>query len=320
MCSQEVNRMNAIKIRSGPIRLFTFIAASLLMVVFSGCSTSKEALTKTIDDLNRELLRARAQKLNLTARNVSLDDRVLLLEKQIEKCWSDEDEKRLRVVTLTTDSDEEPEPTVAEEIVWNDQKIPPNKENKKRPVLTLVGARQTMAGAGSSYPSGGPVVRSPIVGGDNLGVVNNDGKGSTATAPMDDFHRAYRAYSNKDFMVALGGFSRFVKEYPEHEYADDAMYWSGECFFSQGKMLKAIGQNERLLRRYPRSDKTASALYRIGFVYDQLHDRERAGEYYFKVVEMHPGTQAARKASLRVAAIREKKGASMKLLPTSVER
>jgi tol-pal system protein YbgF len=292
------------------------------MVVSSGCSNSKEALTKTIDDLNRELLRARASKLNLTARNVSLDDRVLLLEKQIEKCRSDEDEKRLRVVTLTTGSKAEFEPPVAEEIIWKDQEIPPPDNGKKRPVLTIVGERRASAGAGAgaSYSSGGPVVPSLIIGGDNLGVVDTDGGGSSAPGPMDDFHKAYRAYSNKDFTVALEVFSRFIREHPGHKYADNAMYWRGECFFSQGKMLKAIGEYERLLRRYPRSEKTASTLYRIGFIYDKLHDHQRAGEYYFKVVEMYPGTPAARKASLRVAAIRERKGASMGLLPTSVKR
>ncbi len=316
----EVNRMNARKVRSGPIRPFTFIAVGLLMVVFSGCSNSKEALTKTIDDLNRELLRARASKLNLTARNVSLDDKVLLLEKQIEKCRSEENEKRLRVVTLTTNPKTEPEPTVVEEIIWKDQEIPRKNDGKKRPVLTIVGERRASAAAGSSYPSNGPVVPALIVGGDNLGVVDADGGGSSAPGPMDDFHKAYRAYSNKNFTVALEVFSMFVKEYPGHEYADNAMYWKGECFFGQGKMLKAIGEYERLLRRYPRSEKVASTLYRIGFIYDKLHDRKRAGEYYFKVVEMHPGTQAARKASLRVAAIREEKGASMSLMPTSVKR
>ena len=316
----EVNRMNATKSRSEPIHQFTFIAVGLLMVVSFGCSTSKEALTKTIDDLNRELLMARAGKLNLAARNVSLDDKVLLLEKQIEKCRSEEDEKRLRVVTLTTNSEAGPEPTVAEEIIWKDQEVSKKDDGKKRPVLTIVGERRASPGAGTSHRSGSPAVPFPIVGGDNLGVVDADSGGSPAPGPMDDFQKAYRAYSNKDFTVALEMFSRFVKENPDHEYADNAMYWKGECFFGQGKMLKAIGEYERLLRRYPRSDKTASTLYRIGFVYDKLHDRQRAGEYYFKVVEMYPGTQAARKASLRVAAIREEKGASMSLLPTSVKR
>ncbi len=316
----EVNRMNAIKVRSGPFHQFTFIAVSLLMVVSSGCSNGKEALTKTIDDLNRELLMARAGKLNLTARNVALDDKVLLLEKQIEKCQSEEDEKRLRVVTLTTSPKVESEPPVAEEIIWKDQEVPRKNDDKKRPVLTIVGERRPSAGAGSSHSSGGPVVPALIVGGDNLGVVDAAGEGSPALGPMDDFHKAYRAYSNKNFTVALEMFSMFVKEYPGNEYADNAMYWKGECFFGQGKMLKAIGEYERLLRRYPRSEKTASTLYRIGFIYDKLHDRQRAREYYFKVVEVHPGTQAARKASLRVAAIREEKGASMSLLPTSVKR
>ena len=72
--------------------------------------------------------------------------------------------------------------------------------------------------------------------------------------------------------------------------------------------------------RYPRSDKAASAAYRIGFSYDQMHDKVKAKEYYFKVVEKYPGTDAARRASQRVAVLDDGGDGKQSLMNTSAKR
>jgi TolA-binding protein len=69
------------------------------------------------------------------------------------------------------------------------------------------------------------------------------------------------------------------------------------------RQLRAVGELERLLKRYPRSDKKSSALWRIGNAYDKLGDSTQALGYYFRVVEEFPSTDVARKASQRVAAL-----------------
>jgi tol-pal system protein YbgF len=137
---------------------------------------------------------------------------------------------------------------------------------------------------------------------------------------MNQFHEAYRAYTNMQYDAALAGFSKFVAAQPEHDYADNAMYWRGECLLAQGKMLQAVGEYERLMRRYPRSEKAPAALLRIGFVYDKLNDLEKASDYYFKVVDGYPGSDEARKASQRMAAIQGSRGRAFGVTPTSAKR
>ena len=145
------------------------------------------------------------------------------------------------------------------------------------------------------------------LGPDNLGVVSAGNAGETASGqdPIDEFNAAYQLYANKRYGEALDAFAAYLQEHPEHDYADNAMFWRGECYFASGRVLKAIGELERLVARYPGSDKKASALYRVGFAYDKLGDRARALEYYFRVVDNHPGTDAARRASRRVAVLQE---------------
>jgi tol-pal system protein YbgF len=137
---------------------------------------------------------------------------------------------------------------------------------------------------------------------------------------MDQFHEAYRAFTNGQYDAALAGFSRFAAAQPAHAYADNALFWRGECLLAQGKALQAVGEYERLLGRYPQSEKAPAALLRIGSVYDKLSDFEKASDYYFKVVDGYPGTDEARRASQRVAAIQEARGRVFGVTPTSAKR
>jgi len=291
------------------------LAICCLGLWLGGCTGAKQALEKQVADLEREVVRLKAERTNLSARIVGLDDKILLYEKRAERCSETQRERGLEVVRLSPAEVAALEPDDVDEPL---ETIP--EGNGKRPLLTLVG------GAGH-LPAAAPASeRQPLIPvgeGDNLGVVPVDGtaaEGDEATGPMQEFQAAYRAFTNGALDEALVRFGKFLKDNPEHPYADNAMFWRGECYLAKGKSFKAIGEFERLVRRFPSSEKQASALYRIGFAYDRLGDQGKAKEYYFMVVDRHPGSDAARKASRRVAAIQEAGGRSASLLPASATK
>jgi tol-pal system protein YbgF len=301
-----------------PIGPLPVALALFAIAVLAGCATTRQTMEKQLQELESQVVTLKAEKANLVARNTALDDRVLVLEAQKAACREgDRRARQLQVVRLHAAS--EPEEEAVEE-----RPAPPppgnRAEDRERPVLRLTGAGEPAVPA-ARIATRAPLPELPGPGaGDNLGVVPmGGGAGGAGDDPMTLFQDGYRAHANGDHGPALELLARFVKEHPEHAFADDALFWRGECFLAQGKALKGIGEFERLLARYPGSDKGAQALYRIGFAYDQLGDPGKAGEYYFKVVERHPGTDAARKASRRVAAIREAGGAGG-LMPTSAMR
>jgi len=289
-------------------------AALVAALALGGCVESRDALKKKIESLERDVMRLEIEKTNAVAKSVGLDDERLVLEKKVAACDEKKHERALKVVRLRPEAEVEQraEP-------WPNE---PRAKDDKRPVLTLVGLR----GTGDPYgeqpaqqplsPGGAP----PVLVGDNLGVVASEGTEPAADGTMDEFHEAYRAYTNSQHDAALAGFSRFAAAHPDHTYADNALYWRGECLLAQGKLLQAVGEYERLLSRYPRSEKAPAALLRIGFVYDRLNDLEKASDYYFKVVDGYPGSDEARKASQRVAAIRGSTGRVLEVTPTSIKR
>jgi len=284
-------------------------AAMIALLALGGCASSKKALEKQVQELEREVLRLRAERSNLAARNRALDDERLLREHKAEQCEVASREKQLQVVRLTAGEQIEPAPAVAE--------AAPPKDDGKRPFLQLAGMSRAPSRSGPLPPL------PPAGAGDSLGVVPMNGSSSAPAQPegeMASFHAGYRAFSNRSYAEALGLFAHFLRENPDHQYADNALFWRGESYLAQGKLLKAVGELERLLRRYPRSEKGPSALFRIGFAYERLNDRQKASEYYFQVGDRYPGSEAARKASRRVAAIREAGGRQTSLIQTAAQR
>ena len=298
------------------------ILSAILAMLPLSCGTSKGALENQISALEKELIRLKADKANLSAHSNSLDDELLVLKKKLNRC-NDQDAPALPVVRLTPGS------VVKDQAHEVQAPIKPRKKSSpsikaiddgKRPKLVLVGRSQRSYLVGQS---GNPRISSEPnkfddLGPENLGVipVNED----VASGKMDRFQAAYRFYTNKQYEAALTEFSTFLSDNPNHAYADNSIFWRGECYLAMNNFLKAIGEFERLARRYPSSEKIPSGLYRIGFAYDQLRDQTKALEYYFEVVEKFPESDAARRASRRVSQI-ESKGQRMGgYMPTAAKR
>ncbi len=308
-----------------------YLTVIIVVLYTAGCAaTSTEKTDEQLRVLQREVTRLTSEKANLEARAGSLDDKVLLLETRLKKCGNPET-RSLEVVRLSPSySENEPQDEHALEDSYNDDTssfehyaVSKQTKDQKRPLLSLKENRVPAQSSGQRRPAVEllPVGAFEQMGADNLGVVTKNDNSTIGTdLEMNLFNDAYREYSNKKHDAAASKFADFIKLYPNHSYADDAMYWRGESFLAQGRFLHAVGEFERLIRRYPSSDKVASALYRIGFSYDKMQDYSKAAEFYFDVVERFSGTDAARKAGARVAEIRNSSSAKEALLPTSAVR
>lgn len=270
----------------------------LVPLASAGCASAHRALEQENHTLQNEISRLKADKANLSARAAALEDETLVLEKKAQQCAANT-RPTLAVVRLEaegeTEADRDPQPEV------RDREI----SREPRPVLTLgPGGAVHSAGTGAGVRS----IPSSATGlafdnADNLGVTA--GAASTASTPsdMDAFNEGYRLFANGKHSEALTVLGSFVASSAGHAYADDALFWRGECYLAMGKPLRAVGEFERLLSRYPSSDKTASALWRIGYAYDRLGDSTQALAHYFRVVDEYPTTEVARKASQRVAVL-----------------
>ena len=84
------------------------------------------------------------------------------------------------------------------------------------------------------------------------------------------------AFTQKDWPLVRTLGHEYVNRYPTDEHADDVQELLGEADLQDNRPTSAIGELNRLLKVYPRSDRLDRALYGMGDAYLQLHDCENA--------------------------------------------
>jgi tol-pal system protein YbgF len=93
---------------------------------------------------------------------------------------------------------------------------------------------------------------------------------------------------------ALDALAAFLVKYPDHPYADNAMFWRGECYFAKGDYLHAAEQFEGTLTRFPAGNKAPDALLKLGMSHQKLGNPAKAKELFDRLAQTYPRSEAAR--------------------------
>ena len=96
-----------------------------------------------------------------------------------------------------------------------------------------------------------------------------------AEDPQALYDAAYADHLGGNFDLAVLGFRRYLDRYPDTERADNATYWLGESYFSQGRFRQALASFDSVLDDFERSDREASARLRKGYAHLELGQREQ---------------------------------------------
>jgi tol-pal system protein YbgF len=95
-------------------------------------------------------------------------------------------------------------------------------------------------------------------------------------SPQEVYTMARSDYLKGNFQLAIEGFGIYTEHFAESPLVDNAMYWIGECYFSQEKYEEAITQFNELILSHPDGDKIAAAYLKKGFSLAQLERTDEA--------------------------------------------
>jgi tol-pal system protein YbgF len=107
-------------------------------------------------------------------------------------------------------------------------------------------------------------------------------------SPQEVYNTAYTDYLKGNFDLASEGFRLYREQFPESPLADNALYWIGECLFSQKKFEDAIGRYDELILNYPQSDKIAAAYLKKGLSLAELGRKDEAVSVFKLLVSKFP--------------------------------
>ncbi len=130
----------------------------------------------------------------------------------------------------------------------------------------------------------------------------DDGSSDGAPRPSIMDPEAKRSYDSalalvnaKQYDRALEALAGFLVRWPDHPYAENALYWRGEVYFARGEYLRAAEQFEAVLARFGGGNKAPDALLKIGLCHDRLGASERAKEYWDRLRREYPRSDATKK-------------------------
>ncbi len=119
---------------------------------------------------------------------------------------------------------------------------------------------------------------------------------SSASSPeaKRDYESALSLVRAKHYDKALDALTSFLVRYPDHPYAENAMYWRGECFYAKGEYARAAEQFEGVIARFSYGNKTADALLKLGLCQQRLGSQAQAEKTFAELRDRYPKSEAVR--------------------------
>jgi tol-pal system protein YbgF len=111
---------------------------------------------------------------------------------------------------------------------------------------------------------------------------------------------AFEALKNGKYDDALKGFRGQLQKWPQGQYADNALYWSGEAYYIKGDYKSALAAFQAVLDRFPRSAKRPDAMLKTGLVQMDLKQDAEGRATLQRVIKTYPGSNAANLAQQRL--------------------
>ncbi len=121
---------------------------------------------------------------------------------------------------------------------------------------------------------------------------------SASSEAENIYKRAIKSFYNGDFKQAEILFDSIINKHPDHDFVDDALYWTAESRVIRKDYSGAITIYKQLLEEYSESNKIPDTLLKIGKAFRSLDDVKRSRWYLIEVISKYPNTKAGIKAEI----------------------
>jgi tol-pal system protein YbgF len=114
------------------------------------------------------------------------------------------------------------------------------------------------------------------------------------------YMKAFGLYSADKYEEAIESFTAFIKAYPDSEFAANAQYWIGECYYTRSNLPKALDAFKKVISNYPKGNKVPDAMLKAGYTLFALKQPDSASAMLESLIARYPESPAAAKAAERL--------------------
>lgn len=119
-------------------------------------------------------------------------------------------------------------------------------------------------------------------------------------SPQRLFNTALTDFTSGQWTLCIDGFNMYLRSFARTDLADDAQWYIGECYQSDGKFTEAIEAYNRVISNYPKGDRVPDAYYKRGIALSAQGQTDRARESFETLMKVYPETDLARLAKQQV--------------------
>lgn len=116
---------------------------------------------------------------------------------------------------------------------------------------------------------------------------------ASTDSAMTDYARALRDYRNANYAAAITTLTAFIKQRAQHPYADNALYWLGECYYDTKDYRSAIKRFKQVVDQYPQGNKAQDALLKLAYSFIKVGETKNARSVLAQVIETYPASRVA---------------------------
>jgi TolA-binding protein len=274
------------------IFLSPIFASSILLIslFFMGCSQITLLRTEELRKVQGEVKAVRTQIVDLqksiddlnlaqggTSSKMKADLTLMLkeLQTQIIRLQSQIDETQYRLTTLSTKIEklDQKKFIMSGAPVQNGQALTPGQP----------GATIPPGSTGASMPPGSTPAPETVRVVEGLDLENL-------------FNQARDDYIRGKYDLALTGFKSVYEKDAGGTWKELAMFWLGETMLKQERPDKALEAYQRVIKEFPRGNKTCSAHFKAGLIHNQKKDSDKRDEEWSKLISECPGSNEAQRA------------------------
>lgn len=130
-----------------------------------------------------------------------------------------------------------------------------------------------------------------------------DNSRSEDLTPKALYDAAYLDFSKGNHDLALDAFKKYLAEFPQSEFADNAQYWLGEIHYAAKNYRQALDEFQKVVVNYPTGEKVPAAILKIGYCRVGLNDVPGARRYLEAVIRQFPHSAEADLARQKLSEI-----------------
>lgn len=115
------------------------------------------------------------------------------------------------------------------------------------------------------------------------------------SAATETYLRAFSDFAAGRYSQAIRGFEEFLQHFPDNEYAANAQFWIGECYYAQQDYERAATEFMTMADRYTHSGRSPDALFRAAMSFQRLGRNQQAQDIIGLLRQRYPDSAAAQK-------------------------